>query len=327
MTRPTSGCCGTCGWLAKRARPPAPGNSREHSGVFEVEMDQRDHPRQFFHFIPGESNAAKLGELTCFRHAADLQEEMRVAGGPRQWQPIQTDEFAKASAGAADAVIWKDRNCPRWSKYEIGISPREHLAEQKARCLEVDRQEFLQSLADHEAHQVQRERRADRRLTAAAVILACIIGMAQLLAAFVTMAPDSVGYRWLHGSWPTVFSLSQQSESDKVSQTYRAVMPDGNTYEVNGPKGASDEAVKAEVARQQPAAAIPAQIHLPRAPSVGEFMQNYGPQDKPIAIAPPCNGNKPTCDPGDRMWDKFPGTLEAGTIITPNGLIYRGKSK
>jgi hypothetical protein len=321
MTRPTSGCCGTCGWLAKRARPPAPGNAREHSGVFEVEPEERNHPRQYFHFIPGESNAQKLGELTCSRHKADLQEEMRVAGGPRQWQDVQTDAFASASAAAAEAVIWKDRNCPLWSKYQIGVSPPEHLAEQKVRDLEVDRQDFLQRLADHEANQAERDRHADRRLTMAAVILASIIGLAQLLAAFVTMAPDSVGYRWLFGQ------PQQRSDSDKISQTYRVVMPDGHTYEVSGPKGSSEEAVKAEIAHQQPAAAIPAQIHVPRAAPVGEFMENYGPQDKPIAIAPPCNGNKPTCEPWDRMWDKFPGTLEADTIITPNGLIYRAKTK
>ena len=295
--------------------------------MFEVELDERDHPRQFFHFIPGESNAQKLGEFTCFRHVADLQEEMRIAGGPRQWQAIQTDELAGASARAAEAVIWKDRTCPRWSKYEIGISPREHLAEQKERALEIDRQEFQQSLAGHEARQAERDRRADRRLTWAAAILASIIGLAQLLAALLTAAPDSVGYRSLHGLWPTVFALPQQSVVDKGSQTYRVVMPNGKTYEVGGPEGASEDSVRAEVARQQPAATIPAQIHLPRAARVGEFMGNYGPQDKPIAIAPPCNRNKPTCDPWDRMWDKFPGTLENDTIITPNGLIYRGKAK
>jgi hypothetical protein len=52
-------------------------------------------------------------------------------------------------------------------------------------------------MAAHEARQVTREGRADRRLTKAAILLASIIGVAQLIAAILTMSPDSIGYRWL----------------------------------------------------------------------------------------------------------------------------------
>jgi hypothetical protein len=69
----------------------------------------------------------------------------------------------------------------------------------------------------------------------------------------------------------------------------------------------------------------PRMLNIPRAVSGDEFLKNYGPEDKPIAIAPPCKDNKQSCDPADRLWNYFPGDVEPGAIVTPNGLIYRGK--
>jgi len=157
---------------------------RPHTGFHEAESADREHPERFFQFVPGETNALQSGELVCFRRAADLQHEI--------------GEAASAGAGdAAEVVIWRDRHCERWIAYEPGISPRDHLAELKARDLERDRREFQRSMVAHEARQTERERRADRRLTKAAIWLGSIIGLAQLL----TMSPDSIGYRWLVAVW------------------------------------------------------------------------------------------------------------------------------
>jgi hypothetical protein len=107
-------------------------------------------------------------------------------------------------------------------------------------------------------------------------------------------------------------------------QTYETVMPDGKTYRIEGPKGQTDIDVQREVAQQHPESTIP--INLPREVTVREFMDTVNPRtDKPVAIAPPCKDNQLECAPADRMWGEFPGKLEPGDIMTPNGLIYRLK--
>ncbi len=197
MTQPNKGCCGTCGWLAKRVRPSAPGAQREHSGFYEVEPTDRERPRRFFNFVPGETNSWKQGELTCYRHAADLQAEIR---SPRPNREVATDEDSESRA-AAQGVIWMDRRCPRWSAYEPGISPREQLREVRARQLEDDRREFQLKLNAFEDRQQERQRRADRRLTWAAALLATIIGVAQLLASLLTMSKDALAYPYVNAAW------------------------------------------------------------------------------------------------------------------------------
>jgi hypothetical protein len=181
MTRPTEGCCGTCGWLAKRVKPPQPGQSRTHEGFFEADLQFREHPSQAFKMVPGDTNAWHDGEFACFRHVADLPGEMLKC--------------------PAEDVVWADRHCPQWSAYEPGISPREHLAELKARRLEEDRREFQLTLNAFETQQADRERRADRRLMSAAIWLAVIIGAVQVITSVVAMTPDAVGYRSLRGFW------------------------------------------------------------------------------------------------------------------------------
>jgi len=82
------------------------------------------------------------------------------------------------------------------------------------------------------------------------------------------------------------------------------------------------------IAHPKPALAIAAKgrfvpDNLPHELTGDEFVaSDIGPEEKPIAIAPPCKGNAATCEPQDRMWSLFPGTLEPGWVMTPNGLIY-----
>jgi hypothetical protein len=190
MTRPIEGCCGTCGWLAKRVKPDSPGGPRSYEPSLEVDPLHREKPKLDFNLVPGETNAWKAGELACFRHVADLPEEIRTA------------HWAHGGDLAAEEVVWKDRHCPCWSPYEPGIPPREHLAEVKARQLEADRREFQLKLNAFETQQADRERRSDRRLMKAAIWLAIIIGAVQVVTSVFAMTPDAIGYplwQWLKG--------------------------------------------------------------------------------------------------------------------------------
>jgi hypothetical protein len=182
MDRPSEGCCGTCGYLSRRVKPIAPGAPRAHAIFAEVEPHEREHPDAEANMVPGEANAWMQGEFGCFAHVADLPKELR-------------ETIASHPSDGTERVIWKDRQCRRWSKYEPGVAPREQLQEMKARAFEQERRDFQQSLVDFETRQNERERGADRRLTKAAIWLASIIGAAQIIASFLTMGRDSIAYR------------------------------------------------------------------------------------------------------------------------------------
>jgi hypothetical protein len=62
--------CINCRFLSKRARWET--DYRGHWGHQEAEQSDRDHPRENFRFIPGESNAVKDGEFGCYRAAANF---------------------------------------------------------------------------------------------------------------------------------------------------------------------------------------------------------------------------------------------------------------
>jgi hypothetical protein len=96
---------------------PAGTSAQPVASVFdETEQYFRDNPSEDFQFMPVAYNAHMRGRLECFKHVADLPKEAPDTG-INSWQ----------------GVIWKDRRCPRWSKWEPGISPREHLAEGRSR--------------------------------------------------------------------------------------------------------------------------------------------------------------------------------------------------
>jgi hypothetical protein len=138
--------------------------------------------------VPGEANAWMQGEFGCFAHVADLPKELREAR-------------ASHPDDATERVIWKDRHCHRWSEYEPGVVPRDQLQEAKQRAFEENRRAFSSKIAAFERRQVTRERHADRRLTKAAIVLASIIGIAQLIASLLTMAKDSAAYPWVHAAY------------------------------------------------------------------------------------------------------------------------------
>lgn len=82
----------------------------------ETEPYFRDHPREGFEFVPVSFNAQFTGRLACFKRVAELHKEA-TDDGEHAWL----------------AVLWRDRKCPKWSKYEPGFSPREQFAETRAR--------------------------------------------------------------------------------------------------------------------------------------------------------------------------------------------------
>jgi len=66
-----------------------------------------------FPFMPVGINAQKQGRLVCFRHAANLPKEVAERG---------------VNAGSVGdpawvAVLWLDRKCPTWSRWEPGLAP------------------------------------------------------------------------------------------------------------------------------------------------------------------------------------------------------------
>ena len=123
--------------------------------------------------------------VRLFAHIADIPKEIRTA------------EISHPNEGT-EHVIWKDRHCHRWSKYEPGVAPREQLQEEKTREFEEQRRAFDRKLSEFEGRQ-------DRRLTKAAIWLASIIGFAQIIASLLTMGKDSAAYPWLHAALPSLF--------------------------------------------------------------------------------------------------------------------------
>jgi hypothetical protein len=161
VIRPTQGCCGTCAWLAKSIKPDGSSAQPKYAVYDETEPYFREHPSGDFFFVPVFYNAYMQGHLTCLRRVAVLDKEADDEG-------LRTGSPGTPSWSA---VIWKDRKCPMWSKYEPGVAPREHLAEARAQQFETQ----LSSIAT--------------RLTIVAILVGAAIGLLQLL----VMTPDAVG--------------------------------------------------------------------------------------------------------------------------------------
>lgn len=177
--------CIECGFLSKRAR--LEGQFREHEGFQELEPRERQDVQESFPFIPGSSsNALKTGELACYRRAADL--------------PVEIAEFSSVQGisrqQAAQRVVKKNRDCPKWCAYEPGIDPAGHLQELKANALEADRRAFEKMLANFQADLSKREHRQNVRLAITALLAIIVLGVIQLWAAAMSMTKDSIGY-WL----------------------------------------------------------------------------------------------------------------------------------
>ena len=160
---PDEGRCISCGFLAKVcARPHVEGVF----GHYEVSGDERQEPST------ASSMALRAGtfvsgvrtDLVCFRQRSEFGD--RLATGTLE-QSLRNAEFRERLA---------TRGCAEWIKYVPDFSPKDHMTEQRIRLLEDDRKSFEKALAS-----------SGKRLTWAAII----IGVAQVVAAYLSMGPDS----------------------------------------------------------------------------------------------------------------------------------------
>jgi hypothetical protein len=133
--------------------------------------------------VPVAYNAVMQCELVCFMRAADLVSEAREQG----------EKSGLPGESAWTEVIWRDRHCPRWSRWQLGVPPRDQVALENQRHLEESRRQFQLQLNAFSEEQQERQRHADRRLALVVAVLAVVIGIVQLAAAILAMTPDAVG--------------------------------------------------------------------------------------------------------------------------------------
>ena len=90
-----------------------------------------------------------------------------------------------------------------WCRYEPGIDPAGHLEELKSLALEQDRRRFEETLAQFQARLAGHEQRQNKRLALIAIGVTAVLGIVQLLAAVLSMTPESIGspaVRWVADS-------------------------------------------------------------------------------------------------------------------------------
>ena len=203
--------CSDCGFLAKRAR--LNGNFRVYEGYSEVEKHDRDAPRGGFSFVPGETNAVHPGEFSCYRQVANLPGEIAAtlaAGNLPGANDVQRGDEA------ARRVLYRDRHCPKWIRYQPGLDPVETYRELRTRELEADRRTFEQTLAAFQGEFARREQRLNVRLTITAIIVGFVVGAVQVWAAAMSMTKDSFGIQ---------FGMSVLDTSNKVREVIMFVSP------------------------------------------------------------------------------------------------------
>jgi hypothetical protein len=174
--------CVDCGYLSRRARMQS-GGSRPNEGYHEADPVFRKNASEAFEFVPGETNTAIKGEISCYRQAANLPREI-----------IAVREAKRISAvDPAQEVINRSRQCSKFFVYEPGVDPAGHFVEEKASALEDDRRRFEKTLAEFEAKLSAREARQNWRIGIYALIIALIIGCVQIWASAISMSSDAIG--------------------------------------------------------------------------------------------------------------------------------------
>jgi hypothetical protein len=159
------------------------GGWRAHEGYYEADTVFRRNPSESFDFVPGESNTANKGEISCYRQAANLPGEISAVREAKRISAVDP----------AQEVIDRSRHCSKFFLYEPGIDPPGHLVEEKATALEDDRRRFEKTLADFQVTLSAREARRHWRLGAYALIITLIIGCVHLWASAMAMSPDAIG--------------------------------------------------------------------------------------------------------------------------------------
>jgi hypothetical protein len=176
--------CFKCGYLSKRSRAQGPDGWRAHDGYHEADKAFRNNPKESFPFVPGSINAVTQGEIECYRDAADFSSELaaaRLANDPPGVDP-------------AHVVIYRHRHCTKFYPYQTGITPPDHLVEEKAAKVEDDRRRFELTLAEFQRRLASRDRRQNLIIGITAVLVTLVIGIIQLWTAALSMVPESLGY-------------------------------------------------------------------------------------------------------------------------------------
>jgi len=187
--------CVDCGYLARRARKA--GQVRQHEGYHEAPVEFRQAPRAYFVFIPGETNSQHQGELACYRHATNLPEEI---ADERKRLGFLLDENPPAEGmDETREVLNRLRQCVRFFPYEPGLSPPEHLIEQKENALENDRRTFERALAEFQANIGERDTRQNKFLSLLAICVGGVLGLIQLWVAGMAMSSEAFGAGF--GQW------------------------------------------------------------------------------------------------------------------------------
>ena len=161
--------CITCGFLAKR--PGLIDGRYRTPGFFEVDAEDRTRPNTstFTTFDPI-TTSTPTADIVCYRGAASLPDEVRALGS----NLTREEAFTR--------VITTERTCERWFEHTPGFDPKEHLAELRLQQGELER--------------VALEQRVNR-INIGLAIAALALAAAQVLAAFLTMTPDSRAAKWI----------------------------------------------------------------------------------------------------------------------------------
>lgn len=124
--------CGSCGFLAKfdltYSGPPP----------YIYEFPNKDRESGLISPIRLEAAREIYGFAQCYVNADDILGECQkeVQSGSEYQHRRQ--------------VFAKDRDCPRWHQYTPGLSPQQHLEEERVLELELKRQQFEQKMVqDH----------------------------------------------------------------------------------------------------------------------------------------------------------------------------------
>ncbi len=83
-----------------------------------TEQYYREHPNEGITVVSVAYNAQMQCELVCFMRATDLVKEAREQG----------EMSGSPGESAWTEAIWRDRRCPRWSRWQLGVPPRDQVA-------------------------------------------------------------------------------------------------------------------------------------------------------------------------------------------------------
>jgi len=161
-----TGRCISCGFLGARTLYP---------GLLEVQSWHRAQPALEFHVSARTPSVTVAAELMCYRRVTSLREEVE-----------QIETAKELSRGeATELVLNRERHCEKWCEYEPAFDPKEHLVESKARQLDQDRKLLQLRIVELEDRIRQNSDRVIGRLTKTAIIIAAILGIAQLVVGIV----------------------------------------------------------------------------------------------------------------------------------------------